>query len=133
MKKMTKTFLGTLVLVFALALLISGSVFAKGSKGSWYSKLRKSKKKEYGYYRGLDIDRDGKYELFLSNQKKGNLDYEGQIEIWTRYKNKNVRLITFNGGGGCKIFQYNLKMVSISRRPDPGDILCKKPFRLILL
>ena len=106
MKKKSKVFMSALVMALVAAFLISGTVFAKSN---WYTKLRKSRKKEFSYYRGLDINQDGKYELFLSNQKGPFLDYEGKIELWTRYKKKNVCLLAFDGGGGCRIFQYKKK------------------------
>lgn len=106
MKKLGKALPTALVMALVAVFLLSGTVFAKGS---WYTKLRKSKKKEFRYYRGLDINQDGKKELFLSNQKGPFLDYNGKIEIWTRYKKKNVRLLAFDGGGGCRVFQYKKK------------------------
>ena len=95
MKRFSKSLFTTVVLVFALAFLFAGTVQAKDN---WYTKLRKANKKTYDFYRGIDLDGDGRYELFLSSKRNGKIMEKNKVQIWTHYKNKNVLLADIRGG-----------------------------------
>ena len=131
-KKLLTILLATVTL-FSMTRSLPMKVSAKTTNKNWYKKVLSSKKgtykvktygeynmtsqpeyktkyrKNYKYYKVIDINKDGTKELILSNTKKG-LFYKGSILVLTYYKGKVRPQYCFDEARGIRIKNKKFSM-----------------------
>lgn len=135
MKKKLLTILLATVTLFGMTQLVPIKAATKTTRKNWYKKVLSSKKgtykvktydaynasrkakyktkyrKNYKYYKALDINKDGTKELILSNTKKGTY-YKGSILVLTYYKGKVKPQYCFDESRGIRIKNHKLNSYS---------------------
>lgn len=122
MYKKSKKLLSSFVLLLMCLMLMSTVAFAKTTKKNWYKQVLNSKtgtyrvklqnntyrtvyRKDYTYYRLLDINDDGVKELFLAQRQDASVG-NGSILILTYRNKKIVPLYLFGTAAGGNYLAY---------------------------
>lgn len=135
MKKKWIIILFAITALFGMTQLVPTKAATKMTGKNWYKKVLASKKgtykvktydaynasskakyktkyrKNYKYYKAIDINKDGTKELILSNTEKGTY-YKGSILVLTYYKGKVKPQYCFDESRGIRIKNHKLNSYS---------------------